>query len=137
MNLNELINYLKNLFSTNPEFLNEVFNKDVVLSIAPAFNLDGEALYSVVQVVPKIARGEIQFKEILPALIPVLITYFFQKKLPPQICEGRIDENCSNNLSNFDEKPAYSTENECFSKNLDEDFGDNNVDFIDLFLQEY
>lgn len=140
MNINEIFNYLKNLISKNPEILTEVFNKENITLVASFLGIDGESLYSVIEVAPKILNGEIGLKEILPALIPVLISYFISKKLPPKKNEGSLDTNFyekdKENLSNFDKKCGYKPENDTFSKNLDGDLDDESVDFLDVFLQQ-
>ena len=55
-------------------------------------NIDNEAFDTIIQLIPKLLAGEIDFKKLLPLALPILLTYFSSYILPQK---KSTEQNCS------------------------------------------
>ena len=76
MDLNDI---LKN-FSLDAETLAAVFNEETAPYFAELLGLDERLITVVFKILPVALSGELDFKQLIPALLPTLISFIASKK---------------------------------------------------------
>ena len=72
MNISEL---LKN-FGLSPETILSFLDGDTIPAVAAVLNIDERLLSAIVKLAPLFLSGETDFKTLVPALLPTVVSYF-------------------------------------------------------------
>ena len=132
MDLNNLLNQLKSLFSSGAlDFLEEI-DEDTIVPISLILNVDSKSLLSFCKMLPPLFKGELNLKDAQPHVFTIILTYFLSRKLSKKVSEN-VEGNCEKTV----EKPTYSpTFDQNETANELSSFADDDIFYqIDSYLQ--
>lgn len=76
MNLSDLLKNFGGNFSEEISKILASVNEETVAPLSALFNVKAETLLVFLRLIPKILAGEIDLKNVIPALIPTFIEYY-------------------------------------------------------------
>lgn len=103
MDFNWLLTFLKDAFKSGALDFLEDLDDDILSPLSAIFNIDAKAAAAVIKILPSVFKGDAGIKEILPVVLPVVVSFLLKGKTASKAVEEKNEENLKNV-----EKPTYS-----------------------------
>lgn len=129
MDFNRIFSWIREMFSGGAfDFLQDV-DEETLSPVAAILNINAKTLCSLIKVLPPLFKGEISFKEALPYLLPIFLSFLLSSRLR--------GSDSAVNSSEAIEKPTYSpTFEQNNTANELNSFADNDIYYsLNAYLQ--